>query len=295
MITGDWGAAGGSGRGLEMFTAAEKAASYVKAGSHQLGSDSHANVQAAYDQGLLSDADIDGAAVKILEMSFKLGIFENPYSDPGGRGRDGPLRGDDARRVRRPEEGARRSSATPPRRTRAGCPISQSRYADVAGGTASAPDANEFGSDADKDGQIEVYFDGVADSLSGADQYSVFPSFLDYDYTAAGSGTAGTAGFTLPIVQAANAADADIAVVRITARKGSYFGLDAGVPLSFDGAFPGASNDGNLSVGDEGPEPGHRPLPGPRRLHGRGGRRRSPRRTRTSRLCSSSTSTGRPS
>ena len=42
-------------------------------------------------------------------------------------------------------------------------PINNWRYSDVAGGTAGAPDLNEFTSDTDKDGQVEVFlqsFDG---------------------------------------------------------------------------------------------------------------------------------------
>jgi beta-glucosidase len=246
MITGDWGAAGGSGWGLEMFTAAEKAASYVKAGSHQLGSDSHRNIQDAYDQKLLTDADIDGAAAKILEMSFKLGIFENPYVDPAAadtivKSEETMLAGFNAQK--RALVLLRNATATNAGRL----PISQTRYTDVTGGVAGAPDANEFGSDSDKDGQIEVWFDGVTDALNGADPYSAF--LQDYDYRAAGSGTAGTAGFTLPVVQATAAANADIAVVRIAARKGTYFGLDAGVPLSFDAPLPSptGASDGNLN------------------------------------------------
>jgi beta-glucosidase len=245
MVTGDWGAGGGSAWGLEMFTAAEKAASFVKAGSHQLGSDSHANIQVAYDQKLLTDGDIDGAAVKILEMSFKLGLFENPYVVPvdantNVRNETNMLAGFDAQKKALV---ILRNAGT----TNAGrLPVSQARYSDVAGGTANAPDANEFASDSDKNGQVEVYFDGVTDALNGADQYSTF--LEDYDYRAAGSGTAGTVGFTLPIVSA-TADTADIAVVRIAARKGTYFGLDAGVPLSFDAPLPSptGATDGNLS------------------------------------------------
>jgi beta-glucosidase len=248
MITGDWGAAGGSAWGLEMFTPAEKAASFVKAGSHQLGSDSHANVQAAYDQGLLSEADIDGAAVKILEMSFKLGIFENPYSDPAVataelRSNANLQAGFDAQK--KALVLLRNAGATNAGRL----PISQTRYADGAGPTTGQPDANEFASDSDKDGQIEVYFDGVVDGLTGADPYNALFGGVDFDYRAPGSGTAGAAGFSLPIVQA-TAATADVAVVRIAARKGTYFGLDAGVPLSFDAPLPSPSgaNDGNLNA-----------------------------------------------
>jgi beta-glucosidase len=244
MITGDWGSAGGSAWGLELFTGAEKAASFVRAGSHQLGSDSHTLVQAAYDQGLLTEADIDGAAWKILEMTFRLGLFENPYVDPAVA----------ATTVRSPatmQAGfdaqkkalvlIRNAGSTNPGRL----PISQSRYIDVAGGTTGAPDLNEFSSDANKNGVVEVYFDGVTDGLAGTDQYS--PVLLDYNYAAAGSGVAGTNGFTLPIVSTNTLVGADIAVVRITARKGAYMGLDAGVPLSFDGPLPSGSNDSTIN------------------------------------------------
>ena len=240
MITGDWGSAGGSTWGLEMFTPAEKAASFVRSGSHQLGNDSHVNVQAAFDQGLLTVADIDGAATKILEMTFKLGLFENPFVDPAVatttvRSTTTLQAGFDAQK--KALVLLRNAAAT----NAGSLPISQSRFIDVAGGTPSTPDANEFSSDSNKNGTIEVYFDGVTDGLAGTDQYS--PVLLDYNYAAAGSGVAGTNGFTLPIVSTNTLVGADIAVVRITARKGVYRGLDAGVPLSFDGPLPSGSTD----------------------------------------------------
>ncbi len=244
MITGDWGSAGGSAWGLELFTGAEKAASFVKAGSHQLGSDSHTLVQAAYDQKLLTAADIDGAAAKILEMTFRLGLFENPYADPAVaaatvRSAATMQAGFDAQKKALV---LLRNAAT----SNAGrLPISQSRYVDVAGGTTGAPDANEFSSDANKNGVVEVYYDGVVDGLAGTDQYSAMLS--DYNYAAVGSGVAGTNGFTLPIVSTNTLVGADIAVVRITARKGAYMGLDAGVPLSFDGPLPSGSNDSTIA------------------------------------------------
>ena len=36
-------------------------------------------------------------------------------------------------------------------------------------------------------------------------------------------------------------------MLRITARKGAYFGLDAGVPLSFDGPLPSGSTDSTIA------------------------------------------------
>jgi len=243
MVTSDWGTMSGAAFGVEALSQPERAAVFVKAGSHQLGSDSITIVQAAYDQGFLTEADIDGAATKILEMSFKLGIFENPYTAPAAsaltRNAEAMQAGFDAQK--KAIVLLQNGGNTNPGRL----PISQTRYTDVAGGTTGAPDVGEFASDADKDGTIEVFFDGVVDALNGADRYSTAPISLmaDYDYRAAGAGTAGTAGFALPIAAAATAADADIAVLRITARKGSYSGLDAGVPLSFDAPYPGLNTD----------------------------------------------------
>ncbi|MFO0581986.1 MAG: glycoside hydrolase family 3 N-terminal domain-containing protein [Anaeromyxobacter sp.] len=251
MVTSDWGTMSGAAFGVEALSQPERAAIFVKAGSHQLGSDSVTIVQAAYDQGFLTEAEINGAATKILEMTFKLGLFENPYTSDAmtalARNAEAMQNGFDAQK--KAIVLVQNAGTTNPGRL----PISQTRYSDVAGGTAGAPDVGEFASDADKDGTIEVFFDGVTDALNGADRYSTAPInaltglspvlAADYDYRAAGAGTAGTAGFKLPIVAAATAADADIAVLRITARKGTYSGLDAGVPLSFDAPYPGINTD----------------------------------------------------
>jgi beta-glucosidase len=255
MITGDWGAAGSSGWGLELSTVAEKAASFVKAGSHQLGSDSSANIQAAFDQSLLTAADIDGAAEKILEMSFKLGIFENPYSDPAAateevRSQQNMQAGLDAQKkaiVLLKNADMKTASGVSTCGTNAAClPISATRFTDKATGTAGAPELGEFAADANGNGTIEVYYDGLTDGLAGTDPYSTW--LMDYDYAAAAAGAPGTAGYALPIATSKTAETADIAILRITARKGTYFGLDAGVPLSFDGPFPGLSTDSNLAA-----------------------------------------------
>jgi beta-glucosidase len=246
MVTSDWGTFGNSAFGVEVLSQAERAALFVKAGSHQLGNDSIAHVQAAFDQGLLTEAEIDGAAMKILEMSFKLGIFENPYTDPAmsakARTGESMQAGFDAQKkaivlLRNAGNAAR-------------LPINNWRYTNATGGTPNAPDANEFTSDADKDGKVEVFFDGVVDALNGTDRYSTAPINLlqPYDYSAAGEGTPGTLGYTIPIVAAADAAGADVAVLRITARKGQYSGIDAGVPLSFDAPYPGRDTDGGRTA-----------------------------------------------
>jgi len=255
LVTSDWGVISGfpglldGPHGVESLTVPERAAVFVKAGSHQIGLDSVAAVQSAYDQGLLTAADIDGAAEKILELSYKLGLFENPYTSTAvtalARSGASMQAGFDAQKkaivlLRNASAGAGR------------LPISQTRFTDVAGGTTGAPDLGEFASDANKNGTIEVWYDGIVDALHGADRYSTAPiSALadlpatmksDYDYRAVGAGTAGVAGFSLPVVEAVGPATADIAVLRITARKGT-FNLDMGVPLSFDAPYPGFGVD----------------------------------------------------
>jgi beta-glucosidase len=242
MVTGDWGVIS-KGFGLEALDYAERAAWFVKAGSHQLGSDSHTNIQNAFDQGLLTEAEIDGAAVKILEMSFKLGLFENPYANPAAakaevRSLANMQAGFDAQKkaVVLLKNGGNTNAAR--------IPILATRYADAGSPGNGTPDDGEFVADADKDARIEVFFDGVNDHLAGDDQYSTIFG-TGYDYTAPVAGTTGNAGYALPIVEAASAETADVAILRITARKGNYSGLDAGVPLSFDWKYPGFQNDSN--------------------------------------------------
>ena len=214
---------------------------FVKAGSHQLGNDSHTIVQAAYDQGLLTDADIDGAAVKILEMTFKLGLFENPYVDrpprppPSAR----PRTCRTASTPRRRPSCCSRTPATTPRGARPAitAPATPTRPA----APPARPDVGEFASDTNGNGTVEVYFDGVDRRRWPAPTSTApAPSSATTTTRAAGSGTAGTAGFTLPDRRGRHRRPtADIAVLRITARKGNYFGLDAGRAALVRQAVPG--------------------------------------------------------
>jgi beta-glucosidase len=220
MITGDWGTAGSRGWNLEALSAADRAALWLKAGSHQYGSDSPAGFQAAYDQGIIALSDIDEAAAKILEMSVKLGIFENPYTDvdaaPGI--------------VRSPENrldgfNAQKRAIVMLRNNGSRLPLSGSRAQ----------------CDTNGDGTVSIYYDGIVDALHGSDIYDdVFEG--GYDYRSEGEGT------VRPVVHEPDVTRADIAVLRITSRKGTYMGLDAGVPLSFDAPFPGSQNDSNRNA-----------------------------------------------
>jgi beta-glucosidase len=238
MVTSDWGTMGSnSAHGVETLTQPERAAKFLKAGSHQLGNDSHTIMQAAYDQGLITDAEVDEAAAKILEMSFKLGIFENPYVDADAaptivRSQENLQAGFDAQKK---AIVLLRSATVSGRRY---LPLSGTRFSDGNGNQ--APDVGEYHCDTDGDGTVEIYYDGVVDDLSASDIYSDFLG--DYDYTSPAAAPA------IAVTQVATPAEADVAVLRITARKGTYFGLDAGVPLSFDGPFPGTQTDGGLAA-----------------------------------------------
>lgn len=243
MVTGDWGALG-HGYNSESVSLPLRAAMWLDAGSHQLGSDSETNFQDAYDLGYITEADIDGAVEKILEMSFKLGLFENPYVDPAAAA---------ARSAANLEAGfiaqkkaivllknnAHEQSGNQATRF---LPIDGSRFKDA--NDDGIPQVGEYLNDTDGDGLIKVWFDGVADRLVAdpdkPDDMTGVAGYGEYDYTTTGTAT------SLPISQATGLADADIAILRITARKGSYFGLDAGVPLSFDGPFPGQSTDSGI-------------------------------------------------
>lgn len=243
MVTGDWGSLGKK-YGQESVSTPLRSAMWLWAGSHQFGSDSESNFQDAYDLGYITEADIDGAAEKILEMSFKLGLFENPYVDataPHVRSPANLEAGFIAQKKaivllsnRAHDQGGNQAARF--------LPIDGTRFQDA--NDDDVPQVGEYIDDTNADGTIKVWFDGVVDSIVAdpeePDDMTAVAGYGEYDYTAAGSAT------SLPIVQATGLADADIAILRITARKGSYFGLDAGVPLSFDGAFPGQSNDGSI-------------------------------------------------
>jgi beta-glucosidase len=248
MVTSDWGTMSTTPWGVEALSQTERVARFLQAGSHQLGSDSFTLVQAAYDQGLITVADIDAAAVKILELSFKLGLFENPYvaasASDAVRSETNRTNGFIAQKKAVVLLKNRAHETPPPLfyylpdTATKYLPIDGARYADKNGNT--QPDVGEYIDDTNGDGTVQVYFDGVVDGLSGSDLYSTVTGFGDYDYTQVGAGT------TLPVVKADTAAQADIAIVRIAARKGQYFGYDDGVPLSFDAPFPGIAVDTGL-------------------------------------------------
>ena len=234
MVTTDWGVMSFASWGVEALTMPQRGAMLLKAGSDQIGFDSSSSYLDAYTLGLVTAADIDASVVKILEMHFKLGIFENPYVDPAAA-----EVGSAANRTagfiaqKKAIVIASNKDHTSPPCSGISCLFLPpgAAYLPITG--ASTTD------DTNNDGTISVWFDGVTNGLTGGDKLD---RVLDtYDYTApAASGSKA-------IVAAASPATADIAILRIAARSGTYFGSTAGTPLSFDAPMPDGSFDSNLA------------------------------------------------
>lgn len=188
-------------------------------------------------------------------MAFKLGLFENPYvADEDAtavRSDANMLAGFAAQkkaivmllnRAHEVEPPVGSIFYTPPDTATSFLPIDGSRFTDAdEDGTA---DAGEYDCDANADGTIAVYYDGVVDGLvSNPDAPDQLTTILGgYDYTSAGGDGA------LPIASVDSLENADIAILRVTSRKGYYFGYDAGVPLSFDGPFTGEATDDTIAA-----------------------------------------------
>ncbi len=78
---GPWGAA--MPWGVENLSVLQRFALSINAGVDQIGgSDEPSYVVGAVNAGLISRSRVDQAARRILEQKFRLGLFENPYSDP---------------------------------------------------------------------------------------------------------------------------------------------------------------------------------------------------------------------
>ncbi|MBB6479848.1 glycoside hydrolase family 3 protein [Spirochaeta isovalerica] len=95
LVTSDWGTLDGEESpmyGMFGFAMAwgdewdkprgQRIADFAAAGSHQVGMGAPDYWMEALDEGYITEEVIDEAAVKVLELAFKVGAFENPYSDP---------------------------------------------------------------------------------------------------------------------------------------------------------------------------------------------------------------------
>lgn len=248
MISSDWGIIS-KAYGVEHASAAEKGALYIKAGGHQLGLEAATgNILLALQNGLITQDEFDMAAIKILEMSFKLGLFENPYTDYA------TVQGHTTAWVADAHSAAIRTNAFNAQKmavvilrnrdhgtTNGVANNNSNAYLPIDGSRKVGTTAQAI-ADTNNDGTINVYFDGMLKGLTAVTNGTSTPDpvtdiFGDYDYSAAASAT------STPVVSTSDITKADVAIIRVVARKGAYSGLDAGVPLSFDGPFPGTSTD----------------------------------------------------
>jgi beta-glucosidase len=136
------------------------------------------------------------SALKVLEVSFKVGAFENPYADP--QKANAIIASHDQSAVN-----CQLKAMTLLKNQDFVLPINADQGAGDAG--------------------IQVYFDTIyddSDTDTGTDFLSEYLSKL--------SAAAG-----LPYEAANRLRDADVAVIRISARRGNYFGGSGGVPVSF--------------------------------------------------------------
>jgi len=91
MVTSDWGAIGscqaigtcssGSAWGTEKWTNGERIKAYLDAGGHQIGNGRNVMWEDALKSGDVTEAEIADTAAKVLELTFTVGAFENPYVD----------------------------------------------------------------------------------------------------------------------------------------------------------------------------------------------------------------------
>jgi beta-glucosidase len=82
FFIGPWGV--GMPWGVEDLTVLQRFALAITAGVDQVGgSDEPSYVVQAVQQGLITEARVDESARRVLTQKFELGLFENPYVDPG--------------------------------------------------------------------------------------------------------------------------------------------------------------------------------------------------------------------
>ena len=239
LVTSDWGTLGNTAWGVEALTPAQRAALFLQAGAHQAGSDSTNIFRDSFAQGLITEAQIDAAGEKVLEISFRLGMFENPYVDPAAATAE-------VRSIANRTEGfiaQKKAIVILKNREHTTTANTGAKYMPIDGARRNTDGG--VTNDTNGNGSVEVFFDGMTDSLAGSDIYD--DAFQPYDYKSA-VGTTADGGVSIAVTEATSAATADIAVLRITARKGTYMGLDKGVPLSFDAPFTGTSTDANYAA-----------------------------------------------
>ena len=83
LVNSDTGPIDGMPWGVEDLSVLERYQKAVNAGTDLFsGSVDLKNLRATYDQGMITDEQVDRSVTRLLVEKFELGLFENPYVDP---------------------------------------------------------------------------------------------------------------------------------------------------------------------------------------------------------------------
>ena len=84
LVNSDTGPIDGMPWGVEDLSIQERYQKAVNAGTDLFsGSVDLKNLRETYDKGMITDEQIDRSVTRLLVEKFELGLFENPYADPG--------------------------------------------------------------------------------------------------------------------------------------------------------------------------------------------------------------------
>jgi beta-glucosidase len=162
----------------------------------------------AYNQGLITDEQIDEAAIRHLGLHFALGLFENPYVNVA----EAEEFWDETGTLMRNRVSAGKSAM----RKAIVLAKNEQLTSEVDVLPVVPRYLEQF--DVNGNGTIDVWFDSVFEGADSgeADSYANSQRYGDREFVS-------------------DIADADVAIVRIFARGAPYAGTTGGVPLSFDG------------------------------------------------------------
>ncbi len=233
MSTSDWNIDSSAPWGHEdIASTPELFAMFFNAGVSQFGGkDRMIFWREAYEKGLMNDEDIDREAIRLLELPFKLGLFENPYVDVSEAETFWDPDGDALKkRVAFGEEAMKQAMVMAKNdESDSSAPLlpvkaNDDYYVEVM--------------DTNGNGMIDVYFDSfLPDCDSGQSKTKAVASDKLYLGT----------NFVSSI------SDADILVVRTNARGGTYFGTLGGTPLSWEAPIYVWDHDNQVYTDEEVP------------------------------------------
>lgn len=187
LVTSDWGTLEGSAYGITAdMTIGERIALFTSVGSHQVGNGKAKLWESSLEEGNITEDVIDSAAVKVLELAFKVGAFENPYSDPA------------------------KANAIVSANKKRGEELMKEAITLLKNKDSILP-LDSATKNLNNTPGIQIYFAGHTGNEIA--KYTAIQGFNVVN----------------------NISDADYVIKRISAREGMYFGLDGGVPLSWDG------------------------------------------------------------